>query len=63
MEIKLKNEESVSIVMDKVKLYIKHNDIGISIDTIVMTPLEDVIVEEEQKFFDDIYKPFNEIDF
>ena len=52
MELKL--EDSIEIKINNVKLVIKHNDIGYSIDTYMIMPLDDVLIREDQVFFDDL---------
>jgi hypothetical protein len=52
MELKL--EDSVEITIKNVKLVVKHNDIGYSIDTYIKMPLDDVLIRDEQVCFDDL---------
>tara|TARA_R100000655_G_scaffold23848_3_gene47868 strand:+ start:1437 stop:1631 length:195 start_codon:yes stop_codon:yes gene_type:complete len=52
MELKL--EDSIEITIKNVKLVIKHNDIGYSIDTYIKMPLDDVLIRDEQVCFDDL---------
>ena len=52
--MKLKLEDSIEITIKNVKLVIKHNDIGYSIDTYIKMPLDDVLIRDEQVCFDDL---------
>ena len=52
MELKL--EDSIEITIKNVKLVVKHNDIGYSIDTYIKMPLDDVLIRDEQVCFDDL---------
>ena len=52
MELKL--EDSIEITIKNVKLVVKHNDMGYSIDTYIKMPLDDVLIRDEQVFFDDL---------
>ena len=52
MELKL--EESTEITIKNIKLVVKHNDIGYSVDTYIRMPLDDVLIREEQVCFDDL---------
>ena len=54
MEKELKLEDSIEITIKNVKLVIKHNDIGYSIDTYIKMPLADVLIRDEQVCFDDL---------
>mgnify|MGYP003116469549 CR=1 FL=1 len=54
MEKELKLEDSIEITIKNVKLVIKHNDIGYSIDTYIKMPLDDVLIRDEQVCFDDL---------
>jgi hypothetical protein len=54
MEKELKLEDSIEITIKNVKLVIKHNDIGYSIDTYIKMPLDDVLIRDEQVYFDDL---------
>ena len=47
-------ENSAEITIKNVKLVIKHNDIGYSIDTYIKMPLDDVLIRDEQVCFDDL---------
>ena len=61
MEKELKLEDSIEITIKNVKLVIKHNDIGYSIDTYIKMPLDDVLIRDEQVCFDDLEEViFNE---
>ena len=50
----LKLEDSIEITIKNVKLVVKHNDIGYSIDTYIKMPLDDVLIRDEQVCFDDL---------
>ena len=52
MELKL--DDSIEITIKNVKLVVKHNDIGYSIDTYIKMPLDDVLIRDEQVCFDDL---------
>ena len=52
MELKL--EDSIEITIKNVKLVVKHNDIGYSVDTYIKMPLDDVLIRDEQVCFDDL---------
>ena len=52
MELKL--EDSIEITIKNIKLVVKHNDIGYSIDTYIKMPLDDVLIRDEQVYFDDL---------
>tara|TARA_R100000458_G_scaffold59067_1_gene68620 strand:+ start:776 stop:994 length:219 start_codon:yes stop_codon:yes gene_type:complete len=52
--ILLDKESSMELTINNVKLVIKHNDIGYSIDTYMIMPLDDVLIKDEQVFFDDL---------
>tara|TARA_R100000664_G_scaffold28796_1_gene40280 strand:+ start:683 stop:877 length:195 start_codon:yes stop_codon:yes gene_type:complete len=52
--MKLKLEDSIEITIKNIKLVIKHNDIGYSIDTYIKLPLDDVLIRDEQVCFDDL---------
>ena len=54
MEKELKLEDSIEITIKNVKLVVKHNDIGYSVDTYIKMPLDDVLIRDEQVFFDDL---------
>ena len=54
MEKELKLEDSIEITIKNVKLVVKHNDIGYSIDTYIKMPLDDVLIRDEQVCFDDL---------
>jgi len=53
-DISLDKESSMELTINNVKLVIKHNDIGYSIDTYMIMPLDDVLIKDEQVFFDDL---------
>jgi len=50
MEKELKLENSMEITIKNVKLVVKHNDIGYSIDTY----FKGTLIRDEQVFFDDV---------
>ena len=52
--ILLEKESSMELTINNVKLVIKHNDIGYNIDTYMIMPLDDVLIKDEQVFFDDL---------
>ena len=55
MELKL--EDSIEITINNVKLVIKHNDIGYSIDTYTyegLYDLDEVLIREQKVYFDDL---------
>lgn len=55
MELKL--EDSVEITIKNVKLVVKHNDIGYSIDTYIyegLYDLDEVLIREQKVYFDDL---------
>lgn len=55
MELKL--EDSIEITINNVKLVIKHNDTGYSIDTYKyegLYDLDEVLIKDEQVSFDDL---------
>ena len=55
--ISLHKESSMELKINNVKLVIKHNDVGYSIDTYMgykIMPLDDVLIRDEQVFFDDL---------
>lgn len=52
--ISLDKESSMELKINNVKIVIKHNDIGYSIDTYMIIPLDDVLIRDEQVFFDDL---------
>ena len=52
MELKL--EDSIEITIKNVKLVVKHNDIGYSVDTYIKMPLDDVLIRDEQVCFNDL---------
>lgn len=52
--ISLHKESSMELKINNVKIVIKHNDIGYSIDTYMIMPLDDVLIRDEQVFFDDL---------
>lgn len=54
MAKELKLEDSIEITIKNVKLVVKHNDIGYSVDTYIKMPLDDVLIRDEQVFFDDL---------
>tara|TARA_R110000824_G_scaffold150950_7_gene321803 strand:+ start:570 stop:770 length:201 start_codon:yes stop_codon:yes gene_type:complete len=54
MEKELKLEDSIEITIKNVKLVVKHNDIGYSVDTYIKMPLDDVLIRDEQVCFDDL---------
>tara|TARA_R110002020_G_scaffold190784_1_gene390401 strand:+ start:729 stop:932 length:204 start_codon:yes stop_codon:yes gene_type:complete len=55
--MKLKLEDSIEITINNVKLVIKHNDIGYSIDTYIyegLYDLDEVLIREQKVYFDDL---------
>jgi len=55
MELKL--EDSIEITINNVKLVIKHNDTGYSIDTYIyegLYDLDEVLIREQKVYFDDV---------
>ena len=52
--MKLKLEDSIEITIKNIKLVVKHNDIGYSVDTYIKMPLDDVLIRDEQVCFDDL---------
>ena len=52
--IRLDNENCMDLYINDIKLVIKHNDIGYSIDTYMIIPLDEVLIRDEQVFFDDL---------
>tara|TARA_B100000519_G_C14221740_1_gene427922 strand:+ start:1006 stop:1554 length:549 start_codon:yes stop_codon:yes gene_type:complete len=50
----LDKESSIELTINNIKIVIKHNDIGYSIDTYMIMPLDDVLIRDEQVFFDDL---------
>ena len=54
MAKELKLEDSIEITIKNVKLVVKHNDIWYSVDTYIKMPLDDVLIRDEQVFFDDL---------
>ena len=55
MELKL--EDSIEITINNVKLVIKHNDIGYSIDTYIyegLYDLDEVLIRKQKVYFDDV---------
>tara|TARA_Y100001938_G_scaffold136232_1_gene198814 strand:- start:208 stop:444 length:237 start_codon:yes stop_codon:yes gene_type:complete len=55
--ISLDKESSMELKINNVKLVIKHNDIGYSIDTYIyegLYDLDEVLIRDEQVFFDDL---------
>mgnify|MGYP003147893645 CR=1 FL=1 len=50
----LKEEQSIEVEIGNVMLVIKHNDVGYSIDTYAILPLDNVLIKERQTYFEDI---------
>jgi|TARA_R100000479_G_scaffold120202_1_gene61601 hypothetical protein len=54
MKKELKLEDSIEISIKNIKLVVKHNDIGYSVDTYIKMPLDDVLIRDEQVCFNDL---------
>ena len=51
----LTRDQSITVNIGELRIVIKHNDIGVSIDYFAKYPLDDILIREETMYFDDVH--------